>query len=127
MGLLSFLRGPAKQPPVSIRDDNFEAEVIRSELPVLIDVWSPGCAPCKHLEPVFMEMAARYEGRVKICEMNTMGAPQATMALGVRGTPTFVFFKEGKPIETIVGVRSSLFFNDAIEQLFGEPKTAPSA
>ncbi|MCA9536436.1 MAG: thioredoxin [Myxococcales bacterium] len=122
MGLLSFLRGAPKQPPLSLTDANFEAEVAKSDLPVIIDIWSMGCAPCKHLEPVFMELAGTYAGRVKVCELGTHSAPRATSQLQVRGTPTVAFVRGGKVLETVVGVRSSLYYAEAIEELFGVPK-----
>lgn len=127
MGILSFLRGTPKQPPVSLTDANFAAEVNQKELPVLIDVWSPGCAPCRHLEPVFMDLAGRYAGRVKVCEMGTQAAPRAASELGVRATPTVLFMRDGKVVETIVGVRSSLYFAEAIEELFGVPPKPTAA
>ncbi|MCA9578663.1 MAG: thioredoxin domain-containing protein [Polyangiales bacterium] len=121
MGLLSFLRGTPKQPPVSLDDDNFDTEVAKSELPVLIDVWSAGCGPCKHLEPVFMDLAGRYAGRVKVCELGTHAAPRSAGLLQIRATPTVVFVRGGKVLEAVVGVRSSLYYAEAIEELFGVP------
>lgn len=122
MGLLDWIRGPKRQPPLSISDTNFVTEVAKSDVPVIIDVWSPGCGPCKHLEPVFFEMAARYEGRVKVCELNTHAAPRAAVELSIRATPTVVFIKGGREVERVTGVRSSLYYQQAIEELFGEPK-----
>ena len=127
MGLLSFLRGTPKQPPLSLNDANFEAEVGKSELPVVIDIWSAGCAPCKHLEPVFMDLAGRYAGRVKVCELGTHLAPRAAGQLQVRATPTVVFVKGGKVVETVVGARSSVYYAEAIEELFGVPPKASQA
>ena len=127
MGILSFLRGAPKQAPVSLTDANYAAEVNQKDLPVVIDVWSPGCAPCRHLEPVFMDLAGRYAGRVKICEMGTQAAPRTSGELGVRATPTVLFVRDGAVVETIVGVRSSLYFAEAIEELFGVPPKPTAA
>ena len=70
---------------------------------------------------VFMDLAGRYAGRVKICEMGTQAAPRTSGELGVRATPTVLFVRDGAVVETIVGVRSSLYFAEAIEELFGVP------
>lgn len=123
MSWLANLFGSApKVIPVSIDDSNFESEVLRSKLPVLIDAWSPGCAPCKQLEPVLVSLATSYEGRVKVCEFNTAGAPKMAMGLGIRGTPTILYIKGGKEKERVVGFRGSLYHEQTIEEVFGIPK-----
>ena len=129
MGLLSKLFGD-KQPevwPVHVDDDNFAAEVRRSELPVLLDIWGPGCAPCKQLEPIIVRLAQRYQGRVKVAEMNAAASPRTMTKLGVKGTPTVLYFKKGAVVERVVGFRGELYHQEIIdEDLLGlvEGKTA---
>jgi len=120
MGFLSKLLGltpPAK--PLHLHDANFADEVLRSKLPVLIDVWGPGCGPCKQLEPVVMDLTASYEGRVKVCELNAAAAPRTSARLQIQATPTVLYFHDGRELERVAGFRSSLFHKQTIEELFG--------
>lgn len=123
MGLLSKLFGGSPpKPPVHIEDSNFEDEILRSGLPVVLDVWGPSCRPCTQLEPIIQSLAGTYDGRVKVCEMGTHFAPRATGMLRVTGTPTVIYFAKGKEKERIVGVRGSLYHEQTIEEIFGIPK-----
>jgi len=117
MGLLDKLFGPKTPPiqPVRVDDRNFVAEVGRSDMPVVLDVWSPGCGPCRMLEPVLMSVAKRYEGRVKVAEMNAAGAPWATARLGVLGTPTVLFFRKGREVERVVGFVGERYIAEVVE------------
>jgi thioredoxin-like negative regulator of GroEL len=123
MGFFSKLLGitPKKQP-LHIDDSNFDAEVRMSKVPVILDVWGPNCAPCKKLEPIIMQLAAEYDGRVKVCETTGEAAPRSLGRLRVRGTPTVIYFKKGKEVERVVGMRGSLYHEETIEEVFGIPK-----
>jgi thioredoxin-like negative regulator of GroEL len=126
MGLISRLFGDGERvQPVSVDDDNFEREVLGSDLPVLLDVWGPGCVPCQRLESVIFDLAKRYRGRVKVAEMNAAAAGRTVGRLGVRGTPTVIYFSGGREVERMVGFRGSLYHADFIdnELLAGEPET----
>jgi thioredoxin 1 len=111
--------GQPKKLPLHVDDANFEREVLRSELPVLLDVWGPSCGPCKQLEPIIIDLAGRYDGRVKVCELSSVASPQATAWLRIQHTPTVLYFKGGEELERIPGFRSSLFHAQTIEELFG--------
>ncbi|MFW5877165.1 MAG: thioredoxin family protein [Myxococcota bacterium] len=117
--VLGLEQGPM---PVSINDENFDEEVVQSELPVVLDVWSSTCAPCKKLEPIIMDLARAYDGRVKVCEMGVENGLRSASRLGVRGTPTVLYMRGGKEVERIVGFRGSLYHEQTIEELFGVPK-----
>jgi thioredoxin-like negative regulator of GroEL len=119
MSLLKKLFGltPTKRP-LSVNDTNFEREVLASTLPVLLDVWGASCGPCKQLEPVIMDLAAHYDGRVKVCELSAQAAPRVAALLKVQATPTVLYFYEGKELERIHGFRSSLFHKQSIQELF---------
>lgn len=120
MNLFAKLLGiTPKKMPFHLDDNNFEAEVLTASLPVLIDVWGPSCGPCKQLEPIIMDLAARYDGRVKVCELSAAGAPRASAMLRVQHTPTVFYFYEGKELERIPGFRSSLFHEQTIQEHFG--------
>jgi thioredoxin 1 len=101
--------------PVTVNDENFETEVLRSELPVLLDVWTPTCVHCDRLVPVIVGLATRYQGRLKVAEVNGAESPRTMAGLNVRGTPTVIYFHHGKEVERVVGFRGSLYHQDFIE------------
>ena len=117
MGILSKLFGP-KEPrvlPVHVDDNNFKTEVRQSRIPVLLDVWSPLCGPCRQLEPVIIRLAARYQGRVKVAEINASAAPRTMQKLLVSATPTAIYFKKGQELERVEGFRGELYHQDLID------------
>ena len=120
MGFFKKLLGITEtKAPLSLNDDNFQREVIESELPVLLDVWGTSCGPCKQLEPIVMALAAQYDGRVKVCELSAAQSPRTTSLLQIQATPTILYFDGGKELERIHGFRSSLFHQQTIHALFG--------
>lgn len=130
MGLLARLFGSSTPEvwPTRITDDNFEAEVFRSELPVLLDVWGPDCAPCRQLEPIVIGLAREYQGRVKVCEVNAAAAPRTMKRLGVRGTPTVVYYRGRVEVTRVVGFRGSIYHREVIDNdLLGDQGEPPSA
>lgn len=126
MSFLSNLFGP-KEPdvmPVHVDDENFHREVLSSTEPVLLDVWGPGCAPCRQLEPIIIRLAKRYQGRVKVAELNAAAAPRTVQRLGVRGTPTVLYFHEGRVVERVVGFRGELYHQQLIDdEILGSART----
>ncbi len=76
-------------------DDQFEADVLKSELPVLLDFWAEWCAPCKMIAPILTEIAEEYEGRLKIAKLNIDENPSIPPKFGIRGIPTLILFKNG--------------------------------
>jgi thioredoxin 1 len=117
MGFLAKLFGPAEPKvwPVHVDDDNFAVEVRRSSLPVLLDVWGPSCAPCKQMEPIIFRLAKRYQGRVKVAEINAAAAPRTMRKLFVTGTPTVIYFKNGQEVERVVGLRGEHYHQQFID------------
>ena len=88
---------------VEINDSNFEEEVIKSDLPVLIDFWAEWCAPCRIIAPIVEEIAAEYQGKVKVGKVNVDNNPQTSMNYGIRSIPTLLIFKDGKPVDQLIG------------------------
>lgn len=86
-------------------DDNFEAEVLNSDVPVLVDFWAEWCGPCHMLTPIIGELADEYAGKVKVGKVDVDKAQQTAAQFGIQNIPTVVFFDKGKPVETFVGVR----------------------
>ena len=100
-----------------VGDDNFEAEVIRSQLPVLIDFWAPWCGPCKSIAPVIEELAREYEGKLKIAKLNVDENPVTPSRYGVRGIPNLIILKAGAVKEQMVGAVPKSKLIDAIEKV----------
>ncbi len=89
---------------IKVNDANFEEEVLKSEIPVLVDFWAEWCAPCRMIAPAVEEIAREYEGRLKVCKSNVDEGPATASRYGIRGIPTLMIFKGGQVLDQIVGV-----------------------
>ena len=87
----------------TITDDNFQDEVLNSDVPVLIDFWAIWCGPCKMVAPIVEELATEYEGKAKIGKLDVDSNQQTSIKYGVRSIPTLLIFKGGELVETIIG------------------------
>ena len=118
MGILNWLGfdGACEKTPVELNDDNFVKEVRNSDVPVLVDVWSNGCQPCMSLVPTIRRLACKYDGKVKVAELNAGNNPKTMSKLGVTGTPTVLFFKNGAVVERVVGMRGQHYYEEIIEE-----------
>ncbi len=85
-------------------DANFEGEVLKSEKPVLIDFWAPWCGPCKAISPIVEELAGQLKDSVKTMKLNVDDNQSIAVKYGVRSIPTLILFKEGKAVETLIGL-----------------------
>ena len=89
---------------ITVNDANFETEVIKADLPVLVDFWAPWCGPCRMVAPVVAALAEKYAGRLKVCKVNVDEAPGSAGRYGIRGIPTLMVFKGGETVDQVVGV-----------------------
>ncbi|HEY3304389.1 MAG TPA: thioredoxin [Candidatus Binatia bacterium] len=102
-----------------VSDANFEAEVLRSNLPVLVDFWAPWCGPCKAIAPIVEELAAEYDGKLKVAKLNVDNNPGTASRYGVRGIPTLLILKGGTVKDQVVGAVAKAKLVQAIGNVLG--------
>ena len=100
-----------------VTDGNFEAEVLQSDLPVVVDFWAEWCAPCRQIAPIVKELAGEYDGRVKIVKMNVDESPAAPGKYGVRAIPTLLAFQGGQVVEQLQGARPKAALEEMVQKL----------
>ena len=91
--------------PQDVSDNEWDAEVLSSDTPVLVDFWAPWCGPCKMVAPVVEELAEEYDGKVKFVKLNTDDNIETASKYGIRSIPTLMVFKGGEAVEQVVGFR----------------------
>jgi thioredoxin 1 len=89
--------------PIVVTDATFDAEVLKSTVPVLVDFWAVWCGPCKTIAPVVEELAAEYDGKLKVAKLDVDGNPDTSMKFAIRSIPTLMLFKDGRVVEQIIG------------------------
>lgn len=100
-----------------IDDKSFDAEVLASDVPVLVDFWAPWCGPCRTIAPVLEELAAQFKGKVKIVKINVDENKEHATKYNVRGIPNLVLFKDGQTKEQIVGAVAKQELINAINKV----------
>ena len=104
---------------LTLTDQNFEAEVLKSDVPVLVDFWAVWCGPCKIVDPVIHELAGEYEGKLKVGKLNVDENPESSGRFSVMSIPTIMLFKGGQPVKAVIGAQPKENFKKAIDEVLG--------
>ena len=102
-----------------INTDSFEAEVLKSELPVLVDFWAPWCGPCKALNPILEKVENEVGGKIRIVKVNIDESPEIASKYSIMSIPTLLFFKDGTVMEQLVGLVQKDKILEKVNKLIG--------
>ena len=102
---------------IIVEDQNFEKEVLKSDLPVLVDFWASWCGPCLMVGPVIEELAEEYEGKIKFGKLNVDENPKTAEKYGILSIPTVIIFKEGKEVKRQVGFPGEEEYRKLLEEV----------
>lgn len=101
---------------INVADSNFDAVILKSETPALVDFWASWCAPCRAIAPLVDEIAAQYKGRIRVAKMNVDENQSTPGKYGVRGIPTLILFKDGKVVDQLVGAVPKSQIKELVEK-----------
>lgn len=104
---------------IEFTDANFQQEVLQSKEPVLVDFWAVWCMPCRAIAPAVEALATEYKGRAKVGKLNVDENMQTAARYGIRSIPTLLVFKDGKPVDQIVGVQPKDKLAAALDRVLG--------
>ena len=102
---------------MEIDDANFDAEVLQSDKPVIVDFWAPWCGPCKAIGPIVQDLANSFGNQVKFAKCNVDDSPITPGKFGIKAIPTLIFFKKGDVVEQITGMVAKSKLEDALNRL----------
>ena len=100
-------------------DQNFQADVLDSKEPVLVDFWAEWCAPCRIVGPIVEELAAEYNGKLKVGKLDVDANGQTSQIYGVMSIPSIMIFQNGKPVKTLIGAQSKDNYKKEIDSILG--------
>lgn len=103
----------------TVTDGDFDTEVLKSDVPVLVDFWAPWCGPCKSMIPIVDELSTEYEGKVKVVKMNVDENTDSPGKYNVMSIPTFIIFKGGEAVTTFVGAKSKEDMKKELDAVIG--------
>jgi thioredoxin 2 len=110
---------PVDSKPITVTDATFSADVERSPLPVLLDMWAPWCGPCRMIAPMVEELAREMSGRVRVAKLNVDENPATAARFGVQSIPTLLVLQQGREVDRIVGVQPKSEIARRLERAVG--------
>ena len=102
---------------LQVTDGNFDEEIVKADLPAMVDFWAEWCGPCKMVGPTVEELAKEYEGKIKIAKMNVDENRETPAKFGIRNIPTLILFKDGEVAQTIVGAHPKSHLEEELKKL----------
>lgn len=103
--------------PIAVTDATFQAEVLDSDIPVVVDIWATWCAPCRQIAPLLEQLAVEYDGRVKFVKIDADQNPDTVVAAGVTSIPTLGFYKDGVRSDVLIGAHPKPVIAEKVEVL----------
>ena len=104
---------------IEVTDQSFDADVLKSDSPVIVDFWAPWCGPCLMMAPAFESLAEEYKGRMVFAKLNTDDNMRTPSSLGIQGIPTLIVFSGGKEVDRLVGLQRRGDLQKRIENVLG--------
>ncbi len=104
---------------LELNGENFEQEVLKSDMPVIVDFWASWCGPCKMLGPIFEEVSKEYEGKLKFAKLSTEDCPELAQEHQITGIPCMIIFKSGKEVDRIIGMNPAPMLKQKIDSMLG--------
>jgi len=105
---------------IHLDETNFDAEVLTSKQPVLVDFWAPWCGPCRMIAPAIDQLATEYAGRARVAKVNVDEAPTLAARFGVSSIPSLVYFQDGKIVDTTIGAAPKNLIAGTLDRLTGQ-------
>ncbi|MCD6129991.1 MAG: thioredoxin [Deltaproteobacteria bacterium] len=102
---------------IQFTKSDWDEEVLKSDIPVLVDFWAPWCAPCRMVSPIVLGVAQEYEGRIKVGQLNTDEESEIAIKYGIMSIPTLMFFKDGEVIDQVIGAVPKEYISQKIEEV----------
>ncbi len=105
--------------PIEVSETTWDDEVINSELPVLVDFWAEWCGPCKMIAPAIHDLALEYDGKLNVAKLDVDSAPNIAMKYRVSSIPALIFFKDGQPVDQVIGALPKGALKKKIDAVLG--------
>ena len=105
---------------LEVTDENFDAEIVNSDVPAMVDFWAVWCGPCKMVGPIVEELADEYKGKIKVAKMDVDQNRATPGKYGIRNIPTLIFFKGGEVFHTIVGAQPKNHIEEELKKLLAD-------